>query len=430
MGVRRAVLIFFSNFFTFSLLSGGEVNKFITSNGITVLHREINNLPILSVYIFARGGNLYERKDNYGVTSLALSLITKGTKTRTAEQIAIESENIGTSISAGTDKDFATVGLSVLKEHLDKAIELLSDVVLNPVFPDAEIKKEKTMLLASIETRKDRIFTVADDLSNKTFYGSHPYAVPEIGTKETVRKIDRKKILDFYKDLFTAGNIIISIAGDLTLDEAKRIIERYFSSIAAGAAKTPISAKIKPTKKNVTKKYNFQQAYLMISFPAPSVGEDNYATLKVLNGVLGGRMSGRLFRNLREKLSLAYEVNAFYPTRAQNGKFTLYMGLDAKNIHVAKKELETIINDIKNNTIEETELAETKKYLKGIYSLQRQTVERKAWYNGFWEIMGMGYQYDNKYLETLMSVSAEDIKSAANKYFSDDTKLTVEILPK
>lgn len=411
-------------------LEGGVVNKFQTSNKITVLHQEVKKLPIITITIFVYGGNIYENKRHYGITSLMASLITKGTKTRTAEQIAVESENIGTSISVGTDKDFATVGISVIKKHLPKAMELLSDVIINPTFPEKEFLKEKTMMLASIRSRKDRIFTVADDLTNQIFFSGHPYSVPEVGTESTVKKIKREDVVMWHKKLFTTQNILISVAGDITLQETTELIEKNFASLPDGPKVEPRKSEIKFRKREIAQKHDFKQAYLMLSYPACKVGEKDYAVLKVLVATLGGRMSGRLFKELREKLSLAYEVNAFYPTQLQYGKFTFYIGVDAKNLDIARDGIYSIINEIKKNGISEKELDETKNYLKGVYLLQRQTVEKKSWYNGFWEVMGLGWRYDERYLRELLSVSTEDLKSAANKYFSPDKEVLVKVIPK
>ncbi len=413
-----------------SATTGGDVNIFKSLNGIKIIHRKIDKLPIVSICIFAKGGVLFEKKENYGITSLMQSLLTKGTKNRSAEEIAAETESMGTAISAGADKDFATTSISSLKEHILKTAEILSDVIINPAFVESEIKKEKIMAMASLKARKDKIFTVADDISNLSFYGKHPYALPEIGTEEAVKKIKRKDLLDWHKKVYCAENIVISIAGDIDEKEASEVVEKYFKDIPSAKPLGQAETKVEIRKKDTAQKRNFKQAYIMFSYPAPKVGEEDYASLKLLVAALGGRMSGRLFRRLRENLSLAYEVNAFYPTRIDSGRFTFYIGLDKKNIKLARDEFKKIIEEIKTVLIPHQELEETKKYLKGVYMLQRQTVGKRAWYNGFWEIMGKGANYDQKYLTELMAVEAEEIKAAAVKHFSNNSEVIVEIIPK
>jgi predicted Zn-dependent peptidase len=166
----------------------------------------------------------------------------------------------------------------------------------------------------------------------------------------------------------------------------------------------------------------------MVGFPAPAVSKDEYFTLKVLNSLMGGRMTGRLFIELREKLSLAYEVNCAYPSRKQLSKFIIYIGLENKNVKLAEKRINELLSDLKTIPVPESELQDTKNYIRGTYLLERQTIGRRAWYAGWWETMGLGADYDKTYLDKLMSVTSDDIQKASIKYFTDN-KITVEVVP-
>jgi len=401
--------------------AGGHVNEFTLANGIKVLHKEITDNPLVSAQLFLRAGSVNEKETEAGLANFVQVLLMQGTKNRDSEKLSRDIEDIGASVSTDVDNDFCTLGISVMDAKTDKAMELLADVAFNPAFPAEEIEKERTNVLAGIRSRQDHLHNVADDLFLKTFYGNHPYSWPDIGKKETVSGFMRADLERWHKNNYTGNGTVLSIAGNITLEKAKKLAEMFFSSVPPGAKQDEARPPAFPGHKQVNSKNSkFQQAYLMIGWPAPNNANKDFATLKVLNSLLGGRMSGRLFTELREKLGLAYEVNSFYPSRKLSSRFVVYMGLDKKNIPVAEKRIMEIIADIKQTPVSDKELEETKNYIRGIYLLDHQTIGRKAWYTGFWEIMGAGYSYDDQYLEKLMSVSSQSIQSAAAAYFTGD----------
>ena len=430
-------------------ISTPQITTAKTSGGAAVVHQEISKIPVVAIYVFARGGLLYENnevKNKRGITYLMQSLITKGTATRTSKEISDEAERIGGAISASTDKDYALVEMTVAKENFSKAMELIADVIKNPTFPDEEFAREKEAALAAIQTRKDRISTIADDLSNLNFYGSdHPYSLPETGTLKTMGAIKRKDIILWHKKIYSnPANLVISIAGDIDLKTALEESEKNFniahpspdgkSDMTLPPPPEPYDKPPAIKSKKVEERHDFKQAYLMISYPAPPPGGEGnnfgYPELKFLSGALGSRMSGRLFKELREKRSLAYEVNAYYPTRARDARFTIYIGLDQSNLPTARREIARIINDIKSDGLSDEEIEETRRFLKGIWTLKRQTRSSRAFFNGYWTILGEEPSSDIKYINRILSVTKENIISAARRYLDDAKSVEVTITPK
>lgn len=409
---------------------GGEVNTFQLNNGLKVIHRQIPGHPVVAISVFARSGALYEPKGKSGITYLTQSLVTKGTKNRTAAQIADDCEKIGISISASADKDYAMVDSASSSEDTAETAALMADVIINPIFPKEEFNKEKTAAIAAARSRKDRIFTVADDLSNEIFYGDvHPYSAPETGTEKSIVKISRGDVIKWHARTYTADNMVITVAGDISADDARAAMERSFGGAPSGKVMKPSKAAAAKKKSAASEKHDFRQAFLMLSYPAPRAGEAGYAELKLIAGALGSRMSGRLFRELREKLSLAYEVNALYPTSVSDAKFTFYIGLDAANVETARSQLRRIISEVKENGLFDDEIAETKRYLAGIWKLQRQTAARRAFYDGFWTIMGKDPSYDEKLPSDINALSKDSIQAAARKYFDEAGEVEIIITP-
>ena len=399
------------------------MNEFKLSNGMRVIHKENSAHPLVTAQIFMPSGSVFETEKQAGLASFTQVIMMKSTGKRSEKQLGMDLEDIGATMPSDIDYDFSNIGISAVTRYFDRSMELLADVTFNPDFDKKEIEKERVNTLAGLKSRQDHISNVTNDKFNALFYGDHPYSWPEIGKPETVSSFKREDLVAWHSRYYVPANMTLIINGDVTLETAKAISEKYLGGIRAAttlkAPVTPVPAVPKAAKEIVIND-KFQQAYLMIGFPAPAVGKPDYAALKVINAMLGSRMSGRLFTELREKLSLGYEVNSFYPSRKQLSRFVIYLGLQKKNLELAKKRIGEILLDLKTVPVSETELTETKNYIKGIYLMDHQTITRQAWYAGWWEVMGMGHDYDEKYLATLMAVTAADIKKTANKYFTDD----------
>ncbi|HBU69297.1 MAG TPA: hypothetical protein DEE98_02820 [Elusimicrobia bacterium] len=427
--IRKHFILTTAALFACALSYGGVVNTFKFDNGLMLIHKEISDNPLVTFQIFSRGGSINEQASQAGLAQFTQGLLMQGTKKRNAEQLARDLEDIGAMMSSDISNDFSTLGVSCLDENAEKSVEILCDIAFNPAFEDKEIEKERPNIVAAIKARQDRIFQAADDIFIKAFYGDHPYSWPDLGKAETVPGFTRKDIENWHREHFAVNNMVLVVFGKISFEKTKSLAAKYFSA-AAGAKVSDTFKQAEPPKKQLIKKKlpKFKQAFLMIGFPAPRANDRDYAALKVINAILGGRMSGRLFTELREKLSLAYEVNSFYPSKRELSRFVVYMGLEAKNLELAKKRIFELLDELKQTPVSETELSETKNFIRGNYLLDHQTIGRKSWYCGWWEIMGAGYAYDEKYLDDLMAVSASDIREAANKYFSDKF-VQVEIVP-
>lgn len=407
------------------------MNSFTLSNGIRVLHKDVPKNPLFTAQIFMPGGCVNESPEQAGLAAFTQTLMFKSTKNMKTDALASAIEDIGASISSDIDYDFSSLGISAMSSYLDKCLALLADITFNPDFDKKEIEKERSNAIAGIKNRQDHIFHASNDAFNALFYGKHPYSWPEGGKVETVSKFTKEDLKAWHDSFYKPSRMTIVVIGDIRLETAKQFLEKHF-----GKVKDPASAPLRPAPETVMPKpakeaiptARFQQAYLMIGFPAPAVGKEDYAALKTLNAVLGSRMSGRLFTELREKLSLGYEVNSFYPSRKQMSRFVIYLGLEKKNLGLAKSKITEILNDLKKNPVPEKEMQETRNYIKGVYLMDHQTVSRQAWYAGWWEMMGMGYDYDEKYLDSLLKVTSDDIQKAAKKHFNEDY-VQLEMIP-
>ncbi|MCX5777989.1 MAG: pitrilysin family protein [Elusimicrobia bacterium] len=429
MSITRILFIIAMMHLTSLALAGGTVTQLTLTNGIHIIHKEVKSNPIVTVQVFITAGIIDEQPAEAGVANFSQIIMMKGTETRSDEQLSREIEDIGAHLSADVDYDFSNVAISVTKGGVHKAAELLADIIRHPVFPATEIEKERTAVLASLKSRHDQIFHTANDQFSAIFYGNHPYSWPDAGKPETVSAMTRETLMDWHRRHYTATHIFIVVAGDISSTDSRTICETYFGDIAPGKTPKPFlnAVPLKP-QSDIVPSTKFQQAYLMIGYAAPDVRNSDFCVMKMINALMGSRMSGRLFTELREKMSLGYEVNSFYPTRKTLSRFVIYLGLINENRTRAEKRINEMIAELKTTPVPDQELTDTKNYIRGVYLLDHQTIGRQAWNLGWWEVLGRGYAYDEKYLNDLMSVTPEDIRRVANRYFTGDY-FKVEVVP-
>ncbi|MCL2484510.1 MAG: insulinase family protein [Endomicrobia bacterium] len=409
--------------------AGGAMNDFTLKNGIKVIFNKTGGANVVSVRVVTPVSVIVEGENNAGISSLTARLMAKATKNRSVETLAKDVDNIGADLYSDTDYDMSGFNMSFLPEYFDKACEIFADVIINPLFDENELNFEKKDTIAGLNSRRDSIGRTASDNFIKLFYGTAPYSLPVPGSEKTVSAMTSDNLNDWHKYSYNASNVLISIAGNIDEKIVKKSLEKYFGNIETGKKfETPVWKLDfkRPEKVDFAGKFN--QAYILQGFSAPSLSDKDFVTLKVINAILGGRMTSVLFMELREKLGLAYEVNAVYPSRIMESYFAVYIGLDKKNISLTLNRIDEILKDFRSKEVDAQELKDTKTYIKGLYIMDRQTVGKRSYYHAWREIVGQGYKYDEKYLDDVENVTAQDIKRVANRIFGEQS-LTVIINP-
>lgn len=411
--------------------TAGKIMKFKLKNEITVISKRTTSNRIVAIKLFVRPGVKNEPGDKAGICLLMQSLLMKGTKNKSQKQLSDIIEGVGGAISFGGNFDYLNGSLTVPEKYLNEAFKLFAEVIREPAFDEEEIIKQKEAQKNGLKARKDSIFTVADDAFRENIYGKHPYARIDTGAVDTIDSVTKNELSAIHSKYYSPENMLFVAVGDVKKSSVEKLIKKHFGDMKSSKSDFEgLNIKIESPdgEKRVELKKDFKQAYIMIGYLAPNVADADYKTLKVLNSVLGGRMSSRLFRELREKRGLAYEVSSFYPTRENESRFVIYMGLDEKNLELAEKGINEIILDIKNNDIGQKELDEVKRYVKGTYLMRHQSNDSQAWHLGWWEMLDKGYAYDMEYPREIDSVTISDIRNAANKYFTKD-RIALIVVP-
>jgi len=393
----------------------------VLNNGIVVIATENPAADIIAARIFFRSGSRYEPREKSGISNLLAAVLTKGTGKLSSLEIAEKVESVGARLSADTTSDYFLVGVKTVSEDFADILKLTGELIRNPSFPETEIELEKRIAIQGIRSQLEQPFAVAFSNLREIVYRDHPYALSTLGTEETLASINRADILNFHQTYFRPDNMIISIAGRIVPEEAIALVEKVFGDWQPPAQDLPnlTLPKVNSQPCESLIPQDTQQSIVMLAYLASKVKNPDYATLKLLNTYLGNGLSSRLFVELREKRGLAYDVSAFYPTRIDDSYFVVYMGTSPQNTAIAREGLKMEVDRLVTIPLDEEELQAAKNKLLGQYALGKQTNGQIAQIFGWYETLGLGIDFDDRFQENVAAVTAEVAQEVARKYFAD-----------
>lgn len=393
------------------------------SNGIIVLVTENRSADIVTARLLIRGGGRHESPHQAGIANLLATVITKGTDCLSSQEIAAKIESVGASLGTDATADYCLFGFKTVSEDFHSILTLAANMIQHPSFPHEEIELERRLTLQGIRSMQEQPFSVAYNQLRQMLHPNASYALSGMGTEETVSQLDRNAILDYYYANFCPENIVISIAGRISPEEALDAVTQTFGSwhnTDAPKAEWPLAAPITPKSHHYAIPQNTQQAIVMLGYQASSVHHEDYTSLKLLSTYLGNGLSSRLFVELREKQGLAYDVSAIYPTRMEPSHFVAYMGTAPQNVPVAIEGLDEEVQRLCHTKLTPDELQISKNKLLGQYALGKQTNGQVAQLYGWYEILNLGVEFDYTFQKDVDALTIEQLKDVAQRYFSSD----------
>lgn len=403
--------------------------KTILANGIRVISEEIPTVKSVSIGIWINTGSRNETAEINGISHFIEHMMFKGTKKRNYIQIAESVESVGGYLNAFTTKEHTCYYARVLDEYLERAIDVLSDMVQNSIFPPKEIDKEKTVVLEEIKRSEDDPDDLVHEYFEKHLFGEHPFAQPIIGTAENVSRFSQDDLFAYTKQYYTNDNIIVTAAGNLKHETLLRLVEKYFRMNKTSSAERKEYATPKPQQLRKEYPKPIQQAHLCTGTLAFSVHHNMRYPGLVMNAILGDGMSSRLFQQIREKHGLAYSVYSFLSMTNEAGVFGIYAGTDknsvSKTIELAYTELEKI----KSSPLKKSELARAKAQLKGNMLMSLESTSNRMLRLGTNELYFGEYQTLDSIVRNIDAVTSDDVQSVAKALFNITQFTTVVILP-
>lgn len=404
---------------TGSLLHAPRLHRTVLDNGLTILVLENPVADIVSARLLIRAGKAQEAPEAAGLASFLMGLLTKGTQTLSSLEIAEAVESVGASLGTDAAADYSVISLKTVSADFGPILSLAASLLRFPSFPEEEIDLEQRLTLQQIRSMQEQPFTVTFNQLRQDMYGVHPYSLPGIGTETTVAGFHRQQLFDFHQQYFRPDNMVVTIVGRITPAAAVAQVEQVLGDWAV--PNSPLQGVVFPAVPSeghcsvATQDTN--QAIVMVGYPAASVKHPAYAALKLLNTYLGNGLSSRLFVELREKRGLAYDVSAFYPTRLGQSQFVAYMGTAPQNTATALEGLRFEVERLRDTLLSEDELQAAKNKLLGQYALGKQTNAQIAQLLGWYEILGLGVEFDQHFQEMTAAVTAEEARDVAQKFF-------------
>lgn len=390
--------------------------------GLTVLVRQNNATPVAAASLVVRMGSRWETEDDAGISHLLQQVLLKGTERRSALEIAETAENLGGGIAASADLDYSEIRATALARHWRAMLELIADVALRPTLPATEVDAERRATLTALRSRQDQPFPLAMDTLLSRVYGDHPYGRPILGRPAALERVDRARLVAHHQRFYRAPRMILAVSGDVDTRLVMAEAARLFADAPAGPAEaepSPPAAAARADRTVIVKPS--AQAQVLAAFLAPPASHPDYAAVKVLATALGGGMAGRLFTEVRDKLGLAYSTGGAYPSRQGPGVFFTQLGTAPVNQVRAEAAMLGEIERVRRDPLNPGELARAKGYLLGQFALDRRTNARLAWYDGFFEALGVGPGFAERYERAVEAVTAEDVQRVARTYLSAPT---------
>ncbi|MEJ5339239.1 MAG: M16 family metallopeptidase [Aquificaceae bacterium] len=406
----------------FSFSSGGaKVQEYTLENGVKLIIKETKGRGIVSGVIFIKSGTHGEYKR--GLTNLTATLLTKGTKSYDAYQVASAFEDYGGSIYASTGDDYVEIGFSTKVDGLEKGLKVIKSMLLEPLFSQEDLERERQNALQAIKSRRERGHELAMDALRRLTYRGSNYQVVPLGLEEDIKAISREDVIKRWHEVLKSRNMVVALVGDFKGEEVLPLLKEVFSAIPEGAYW--INPTDVPMKEDLLERVKRpgSQATVFCAFDAPEFRGEEYFAFKVLDSVLGDGMTSKLFKELREKRGYAYAVYSTYPTRLASPRLIAYIGTSPEKREDALRDMVEVVKkaDIKP---EDVELAKNK--IIGDFLLAHQTRARQAWYLGFFEVMGFGWKADEEYPERIKAVRFEDVQKLREKYLKIHHCVVVE----
>jgi zinc protease len=412
------------------LAAAGEIQKFELSNGLRLLVREDPRLPLVAMGAVFRGGLLAENPQDNGITHLMAKVLLKGTKTRTAEQIANEIEAAGGSISSESGNNSFGVSVDVMKPDLKLGVDLLSDVLLDATMPEKAIAREKEIQIAAIQQEEEQLTTVARNIMRQALFPQHPYALRSNGSVESVQRLTQEDLIEFRDRYVAAKNGVVYVFGDVKAAEVKQLVEQALGKMKPGALALTDAKPSTPLGKpeNVESRKDKAQGVIMVGFRGASLSSPDRYALELIDEA-SSDLGSRFFIRIREQMGLAYYVGASQMQGLVPGLFSFYLGTDPQKIDPVKTAFLDEIHKLANDGLTPEELARAKKKLIGQQEIANQSNDAFGYHCALDELYGLGFDYYKRLDHDVNAVTLEDIKKVAAKYFRDQPYVLATVRP-
>jgi len=411
-------------------MRGTEYNYLELKNGIRIIHKPTKS-EVAHCGFTIKTGSRDETTDQSGISHFIEHAIFKGTKNRKSYHILNRIDNVGGEINAFTTKEETSIYASFTKEHLERALELLTDILFNSIYPENELKKEKDVIIDEINSYLDSPYEQIYDDFEELIFKDHPLSMNILGTIESVKKIDRDKILLFIKENYRTDQIVFSVVGDFPFEKMEKLCRKHLDDIPEKTSEKKRNTFKDYTPINKEIKKDVYQTHCIIGNTAYGAYNKNKTNFILLNNILGGpAMNSRLNFGIRERYGITYNIESSYTTFSDIGLFYIYLGTDIKHLEKSIKLVHRELKSLRDKKMSPTQLSKAKKQIIGQITLSEE--------NNCNIMLGMGkslllYNKVDSLEETFQKINAitpENLQHVANEVFNKEQLSSLLFTPK
>ena len=402
---------------------GEEYRKSILPNGIRVVTERISYVRSVAIGIWVDTGSRNEPEERGGISHLIEHLVFKGTESRTAEEIARTMDSVGGQMDAFTAKEQTCFFVNVLDGHLPLAADLLTDILLHPLFGAEDIEKEKSVILQEIKMVEDTPDDLIHDLFAERVWAGHPLGRPILGRREVVQGLNRETIVRHFREEYCPAKIVIAVAGHAEHDEVLRLLAPRFDGFAGPANARDGCPPTRRVTVDLVEK-PLEQVHMVVGFPGLSHTAPERYALYILNDIIGGSMSSRLFQQVRERQGLVYSIHSGTQAYRDTGILYIYAATDAPNLGTVLKLTLNEVRDLKKTGIAAAELRRAKEHLKGNLMLSLESTSSRMSRLAKQELYFGSFFSLDEMLAAIDAVREEEVQSLIHR-FLDEEQLSI-----
>jgi len=404
-----------------------EIERHVLPNGVRVITERMPQVRSVSVGVWIGTGSREEQPDETGISHFIEHMVFKGTKHRTAEEIAKSVDSIGGGLDAFTSKELVSYNVKVLDEHLPEAFDIVSDLVRNPLFEKKDIEKEKGVILEELKMEVDNPEYLIHEIFSSHFWKGHALGRSILGTKQTIRSFDRDLVERYYKQFYTPSNILITAAGNLTPRRLVDLVGENFGDLRPHRVPRPNGAPRPHAPMIFRDKNSLEQVHLYIGVPSIPMPHESRFAAYILNAILGGGMSSRLFQNIREKQGLAYTVYSELAMYHDVGCMLVYAGTSLRSAERVIKSIVHELAGVVEKRVSEDEMRRAKDHLKGSFVLGLESTSSRMGNLARQELYFKRFFSLDEMLERIEKVTAAEVQALAQQFF-DPKQMAVTML--
>lgn len=407
-----------------------DVQKVVLENGLTLLLKENPAFDIIAVGLLSGIGSVHDPEGLEGLTYLTQRNLLSGTTNRTAQELVIELESLGSQLQTAASYDYSAIMLQSTPASFEASFAVLMDLINNSTFPEREFERERSLSQSTLGSLTDDPMNAIVLGYLELFYGEHPYKLSPYGSPIGLTNIRREDTENWHTYMYQPEHIVVAVVGNFDTAELLPLLKTSFGDWQNGYDKQPMPREevdfVYPAEdRELVINIPTEAAFLIMGYPAPASFDQDSASMAVINSILGEGMSSRLFTEIRDKRGLAYTAMSQYDERLGPSNLLIFLATHPQNVDQARNQVLAEMKRFADEGLTEAEIAHIATQKRGLYIIQNETNLNQALMLAMTELTGRGYQWVDDYMSFFDHVTPEDIKETAQKYFQHCTEVLI-----